>query len=143
MTSTDKTTTLVAHIILCVILIIGIFKMPYGYYQFLRVFVIIGCLFILSTVANSEYKYISLVYVVLIIIFNPIFKLGFSKNEWKYVDGICALVMAVLFVFMKLNLKPKPKEWDFSSRKDTPKQKAIKERIKRKIQERRDAGESI
>jgi hypothetical protein len=104
----DVFTMLMAHIGLCILLAIGIFDLPYGYYQFLRIFMILGSFFSITVLWGTRYKYLSLIYVSLIILFNPIVKLAFSKPEWKVVDGIVSLIMFGLMLFIKVKLKRKP-----------------------------------
>lgn len=82
-----------------IVLLLGcLLKMPYGYYQFIRV---AGCvLFIwLAYLENNDKQYIGVIISVLFaILLNPIFKIHFIRSTWNTIDAAMASVLGVWIV---------------------------------------------
>ena len=86
---------LIAGILLC----IGIFPLPYGYYQMLRWIVCIIAVFITYISFNLSKVWAAAVFVVIAILFNPIFTIHFEKEAWQWIDAACgALFIASVFI---------------------------------------------
>lgn len=77
-------------------LLLAILRMPYGFYQVLRLLVVSGCL----TIAYTEFKkdgwnnWVS-VAIVGFIMMNPIFPVRLSKELWHIIDILMAILIAV------------------------------------------------
>jgi hypothetical protein len=80
-------------------LLVCLFDMPYGYYEFVRILSIIG----FAILAYNEYvkKRIPLVivYIGLIILFQPLIKIHLGRQIWNIVDIIVAV--ALIFTIVK------------------------------------------
>jgi hypothetical protein len=96
----------ITKLIIAGLLIGCLFKMPYGYYQFMRIAV---CgLFI--WLAYTEYKNGVIIMAVLsglsAILFNPIAKVYFHKKDWQSIDkGFVVVLMLWIIIDVILILK--------------------------------------
>ena len=95
---TSLTNSIISKIIIIMLLVGCLFKMPYGYYQFMRIAV---CgLFI--WLAYLEYKHKIILTVILCclsaILFNPIAKLSFHKKDWQTIDKGYIIVLAIWLI---------------------------------------------
>ncbi|WP_390687646.1 DUF6804 family protein [Ferruginibacter albus] len=89
--NTIKTSKNLIAGIISIILILCLFRMQYGYYTFVR----ISC-FILFLIMASFYKINSLwstIYLLLAVLFNPIFPVHFNRFAWNIIDGVVAVYM--------------------------------------------------
>jgi len=79
-------------------LLLCLLDMPYGYYQLLRVFSIIG----FAILAYYEYVKknipIVIVYIGLIILFQPLMKIALGRQIWNFVDIIVAVGLIITIV---------------------------------------------
>jgi hypothetical protein len=99
---TNITNSIISKIIIITLLVGCLFKMPYGYYQFMRIAV---CgLFIL--LAYMEYKKGVIITAVLcglsVVLFNPIAKFYFNKRQWQSIDKgfVIALMIWIIIDLM-------------------------------------------
>ena len=86
-------------IILAILLLICLFDMPYGYYQFVRfvAFAVFGYFAFVEFQANK--KEIAFVYGALALLFQPFLKIALGRTMWNVVDLIVAGAL-VLSVFI-------------------------------------------
>jgi len=89
-------------IILAMLLFICLAHMPYGYYQFVRFFGLIGFA-ILAYKANQQGKQTEMIiYSGLALLFQPFFKIALGREIWNIVDVLVGVgLLASIF------LKPK------------------------------------
>lgn len=75
------------------LLFLGIASMPYGYYAFLRI--LVTGVFLWASYIAVQRKNDALIWLFLIIalIFNPFFKIHFSKNLWSLVNIISGIIL--------------------------------------------------
>ena len=86
-------------IIAAVMLLIGIFPLPYGYFQLLR-WIICGIAIFLVYIAYKYKKvWVTVIFGVIAILFNPIFTIHFEKNVWQWIDALCAAVF-IMSIFL-------------------------------------------
>ncbi len=81
-------------IVLTIGLIIAILPMPYGYFSLLRIFAIIVFSMLIFQIPprkrnlkNSTF----IIYILLIILFQPIIKIPFGRTLWNIIDIIVAI----------------------------------------------------
>lgn len=90
-------------IVAAILLFIGVFPLPYVYYQFLRV-IIFACGAIIAYLfykkARGEWMAI---FALISLFFNPFFPISMQKEAWVLVDLICA----GLFLYSQLLLTSK------------------------------------
>jgi hypothetical protein len=88
----------ILKIILAGLFIGSLFKMPYGYYQFVRFIGMLGFIYLgIQDEARNEIKYFWFASAVLI---NPIIKIPLGRELWNVIDVIWALIL-VLSIFKK------------------------------------------
>ncbi len=86
-------------ILLIIFLFLALFKMPYWFYQSLRIFGTIG-FFYLAWKENSEQnKLTSIGYVIVAILLNPILKITFRRETWHLIDIFLAVAILSSLVF--------------------------------------------
>lgn len=83
-----------------VLILIGcLLRMPYGYYQFMRLATCAGFLWL----AYSEFKQsghiFTLLYIVLAILFNPVIKVHLDKGTWHVIDVVVAIIILLTILF--------------------------------------------
>jgi hypothetical protein len=76
------------NLISSIALIIAVLKMPYFYYQVLRWLITACSLINLSKESNQIYK---LIFILIVIVFNPILPFYFGSILWKIIDFITAI----------------------------------------------------
>jgi uncharacterized membrane protein YkvI len=81
-------------------LFLAAFNLPYGYYNFLRVFISLISVYGIFT-RYKDSKLMTVIYFITLAIFNPIWKVVFDKGTWKVVDVLFGLV------FLYLSYAPK------------------------------------
>ena len=87
-----------------VFLILSIFKLPIGYYTFLRIFIFIIAL-ILVYKANKINEQIWLIgFLIIAILFNPIFPIYFKKDTWLIIDIITAIIFLTSIKFFNFTI---------------------------------------
>ena len=92
----------VIKIVLVILLFVCLLDMPYGFYQFVRFVALIGFA-ILGYQALQEGRQTEIIiYAVLAILFQPLFKIALGRDLWNVVDVIVGAVLIVSIV-----IKPK------------------------------------
>jgi len=95
----------IIKLLLMVLLVIGIFHMPYWYYQLLRIISMIGFILICYNDYNNKKIITSFVFGIAAILFNPLEKISLGKVTWKYIDILFVLVIGFTLILQKSNKK--------------------------------------
>jgi len=90
---------LLPAIIAAAMLVISIFPLPYGYYQFLRWIVCGIALFIAYMAFSYKMVWMAIVFGVIAILFVPIFTIHFEKDIWMWLDCVCGAVF-IMSIFL-------------------------------------------
>jgi len=92
----------ITRYISAIILIIGAFKMPYGYYKFVRIstFIIAGVFLYLSYTKKNELWMV--LFGILLILFNPVFPVSFDKSTWAVIDLLSAVMILISVKYLNL-----------------------------------------
>lgn len=86
---------------------VGIFRLPIEYYTFLRILISIGALTVLYNVLISKQYYFSLIFLMILIIFNPVFPIYlYRKSLWIPID----MITGILFLLIIFLDKPEQKK---------------------------------
>lgn len=86
---------------------IGIFRLPIEYYTFLRILISIGALLVLYNTLSFKQHYFSIIFFVILILFNPIFPIYFyRKGIWIPLD----LITGILFLLINFIERPEQKK---------------------------------
>lgn len=73
-------------IVLAALLIICIFNMPYGYYQFVRYTVMLGFTYLVFSLDSTKNKNEVFLYIGLALLFQPFIKIALGRTLWNVVD---------------------------------------------------------
>jgi hypothetical protein len=92
-----------ARFITAALLIIATGRLPYGYYQFIRIVTILTALYALyiSFSVNKKMNFWIWIFGLIIILFNPIFPFALERSGWFYADLITALIFIVSIFFIR------------------------------------------
>jgi hypothetical protein len=80
-------------VILAAVLGIAVLDMPYGYYQFVRFLV---CLAGIAIAVSGRSRMLTLFGVVAAILFNPLWPIHFTKDIWRWLDGLFAIAFLAI-----------------------------------------------
>lgn len=85
-----------------ILLIFGVFNLPYGFYDLLRDSVFWGSIYIIYKIKDINEDHI-LIFIILfglgLIIFNPILKLELTKGIWIVIDILYALIYGLFYLY--------------------------------------------
>lgn len=96
-----KTTSKVTCLLAALLLLIGCFKMPIGYYTFLRIVVFVTSIIVLIGSVKNDMLSLAMVSALIGILFNPILPIYLhSKSVWVILD----LLSSGCFVFCSIKL---------------------------------------
>ncbi len=88
-------------ILIAILLVLGVFNMPYGFYQFLRIAVCIFGIIQFILLFKEKSNWIAL-YFVLMVLFNPVWPIYLDKSLWKFIDlAAGGLVLGHFFAEIK------------------------------------------
>lgn len=85
------------------LLLACLLKMPYGFYQFVRIagFILFSWL---AYIEYNEHKFfIAIMCACIAILLNPIFKIYFTRDLWNKIDLIIATALTVWIIIDLLN----------------------------------------
>jgi hypothetical protein len=82
-------------VVTAVMLLVGIFSLPYGYFQVLRWIVCGISIYLMYLAVKYKESWIAAIFGVMSILFNPIFTIHFEKSVWQWIDAVCASVFIV------------------------------------------------
>jgi hypothetical protein len=93
--------------ILVIALILCLLRMPYWYYQLIRVCGMVGFLYFAYVDNKYKIKIPPILFTISAIIINPIIKIPFGRNIWQFVDVLFAIILLFSIVLeRKLNKLP-------------------------------------
>ncbi len=76
----------------------------YGMYKFLRVWVCFVSAFIAwQYYTECKNQLISFIFIVLAVLFNPIFKIHLHRNDWEIIDIAVALIYIIFTLYLYKN----------------------------------------
>lgn len=92
-------------------IVIGLQKMPYSYYNLLRDVVFFCSIFLIISDLISKQFYLIIFYSIIGILFNPINKMFFKRAEWHLIDLATIILFAsALTIDLVLTFKRNPNE---------------------------------
>mgnify|MGYP007072815269 CR=1 FL=1 len=86
--------------LLIVLLIIAYFDMPYGYYQFLRLSSTVGFSFLAYHEWKHDRLFSMVIFIGLIILFQPFQKIALGRAGWEIANGIVAGLLSVYVFYL-------------------------------------------
>jgi len=84
---------------LILILLLCLAPFPYGYYQFVRITSAIGFSILAYNASKKNGKVEVIIYVGLVILFQPLIKIALGRTIWNIVDVAVAAMLAVSIIF--------------------------------------------
>jgi hypothetical protein len=88
--------------IACLLLLIAVAPMPYGYYQFIRIAITLVASINAFELYNKNKTTLLVVFVSIIILYNPIIPIHLSKETWIPINLLSAVFFGV-FAFVNKN----------------------------------------
>lgn len=83
--------------ILVALLFLCLADMPYGYYMFVRVVAMVTFGLLAYTEFHQGNKNIALVFLVSIIVFQPLVKISFGRTLWNIIDVVMAIILIATY----------------------------------------------
>ena len=100
MTTTKTTHTIMKHLklIMAALLLLCLFKMPYGYYTLLRFAAMVA--FAVMAVKYNEKKHdvLTVTFGAIALLFQPFFKVALGRGTWNVVDVAVAALLIALWI---------------------------------------------
>lgn len=90
---------------LSMILLLCIFDMPYGYYQFVRFAATLGFAFFAYSANGQTNKNEVFIYIALAVLFQPFFKIALGRIIWNIVDLIVGISLIISLFYRKTRNK--------------------------------------
>jgi hypothetical protein len=85
---------------LAIVLLLCLFNMPYGYYQFVRFISMCGFAYLAYSSNEVNKKNEAFVYIGLAILFQPFIKIALGRTIWNVVDFIVGISL-ILSLFQR------------------------------------------
>lgn len=70
-----------------------LFDMPYGYFQFVRFFGMIGFIILFKIDEYNKRNYLKWIWIISAILINPFFKIGLGRIIWNLIDVIWIIIL--------------------------------------------------
>lgn len=97
----NKKTSTIICLITALLLVIGCFHLPIGYYTFLRIVVFVASIVIIIDSHKMGFNYSNVTTGIVGILFNPIIPVYFhSKMLWTVIDIIASVWFIIVFFFV-------------------------------------------
>ncbi len=81
--------------IITVLLIVAVFSLPYGYYQFLRWATCATAVYIAVMSYKWDKKWATWLFGAIAILFNPLFPIYLTKEIWRPINVVCAVLFSL------------------------------------------------
>jgi hypothetical protein len=91
-------------IIVAILLLLCLFNMPYGYYEFVRFASSLSFAYLAYSSNQQKYNSELIIYIALAILFQPFVKFAFGRTIWNVLDVIVAVGL-LLSLIKKSNIK--------------------------------------
>lgn len=85
----------IIKIILAILFLLCLLDFPYGYFQFVRFAALLGFAFLAFDANQSSKQVEMVVYIALLLMFQPFIKLSLGRTIWNVVDVIVAIGLIV------------------------------------------------
>ena len=94
-----------ARLVTAILLFIALFTLPIGYYNFLRWVVCLTAIYtlIISYKADGAVNFGVWLFILIAILFNPIFPIFMSRSIWRVSDLIVAVIFLASTFFIREN----------------------------------------
>jgi hypothetical protein len=100
----NRQLTLVIKLALIAFLLGALLKMPYGYYQLMRISVCVLFIWLAYIYYQKELMFVAIACGISVILFNPIIKLAIHKKEWQAIDLWFAIALIIWMIIDLIQL---------------------------------------
>ena len=83
-----------------VIVFLALFRLPYGYYTFLRWFITFYCICSIKITYKIMTTTYTLIYLILGILFNPFIPVYLTRELWMIIDIITGIIITVITIYL-------------------------------------------
>ena len=80
---------------LAILLLLCLLPMPYGYFQIVRFTALIGFVVLAYQASENKQKGISIIFIALALLFQPIIKIALGREIWNIVDVLVAIGLLI------------------------------------------------
>jgi len=87
-------------VLLSIVFLLCLLRMPYWYYQLIRIFGMVGFIYFAYADNKDKIKITPQLFVIAAIIINPIIKIPFRRNTWQIIDIILAVVLLFSIIWI-------------------------------------------
>lgn len=95
----NRMTERIVKIALALLFFLCLLDMPYGFYELVRFIAMIGFGILSFKSYERQNRSLSIAYLILAIVFQPLLKISFGRQIWNIIDVIVALLLLIsLFV---------------------------------------------
>ena len=101
--SSKKNMTKIIKVILIALLLGCLANVPYGYFQFVRIASCIAFFWLAYKSFEEDKKIMGLILLGCAILFNPIFKIHFTRGVWNKIDVVIAIFLFICLVLDLFN----------------------------------------
>jgi hypothetical protein len=99
---------LIPCLIAAILLFIAVMSLPYGYYQILRWLVFVCSMYVVYLCFKWKLSWLSWLFIIIAIVFNPLFPIIFSEGTWKYIDVATGVIFILSTIFLREHINGKP-----------------------------------
>lgn len=92
------TTNNLIKTVMTLILFGCLLNVPYGYFQFARLSVFAGCVYLAYNSIADKQNVFSILYIGIAILFQPLFKIHFIRETWNIIDVIIAVIFIIIIL---------------------------------------------
>ena len=89
-------------LILSILFLVCLFKMPYGYYQIVRLVGFVGFILLAFKSYSDKAINMGIIYCGLAILFQPLYKIALGRTIWNVVDVIVSIFLLVTIFTIKV-----------------------------------------
>lgn len=93
-----------------ILLLLALFNLPYGYYTFLRIIIFSIACYTIIVLYRLEKTIMSLIFVIIAVLFNPIIPVYLERDIWAIIDIITAIVFLISFFTNHLSIRKNRKK---------------------------------
>lgn len=83
----------ILKLLLSILLLLCLFKMPYWYYQLIRLLGMVGFIYFAYKDNQDKVKVTPQLFAIAAIIINPIIKIPFGRSVWQIIDIIFSVIL--------------------------------------------------
>jgi FtsH-binding integral membrane protein len=93
--------SVISRLVTAGFLLLGLFRLPYGYFTFLRLIVCAVAIYHVIIAYNLKRVIIVAYFGFIAILFNPIFPVYLTKQIWRPIDFVAAILFLLSFFFLR------------------------------------------